>query len=166
MPPNMEKFYDPKYDLGDENDKESFRFFFYFGFLGRSGMLNQAQNLYTRWYEFWSSKVCEGDLLTCWICIPNEFWSTCEASHIFGGFSDHVLKMKFGPLSNCRQNELCSTFVPMIASKIKSGSKFILAAIWKWIKLYFKHVIRKQPNNMLYLASGSKFIWYAYPTRD
>ena len=120
----------------------------------------------TRWYEFWSSKLCEGDLITCRICIPNEFWSTCEALHIIGLFSDHVFKMKFDPLSNSRQNEFCSTFVPMIASKIKSGSKFILAAIWKWIKLHFKHVIRKQPNNMLYLASGSKFIWYAYPTRE
>ena len=93
---------------------------------------------HTRWYEFWSSKLCEGDLITCMICIPNEFWSTFEALHIIGLFSDHVLKMKFGPLSNCRQNELCSTFVPMIASKIKSGSKFIFGTIWKWINLYYE----------------------------
>ena len=26
MPPNMEKFYDPQFDLGDEDDKESFQF--------------------------------------------------------------------------------------------------------------------------------------------
>ena len=26
MPPNMEKFYDPQFDLGDEEDKESFQF--------------------------------------------------------------------------------------------------------------------------------------------
>ena len=25
MPPNMEKFYDPQFDLGDEEDKESFQ---------------------------------------------------------------------------------------------------------------------------------------------
>ena len=47
MPPNMEKFYDPQYDLGDEDDKESFRFFSIVIFLDGPGMLNQAQNLYT-----------------------------------------------------------------------------------------------------------------------
>lgn len=26
MPPNMEKFYDPQFDLGDEEDKEKFQF--------------------------------------------------------------------------------------------------------------------------------------------
>ena len=33
-------------------------------------------------------------------------------------FSHHVFKMKFDPLSKCSKNELCSTFVPMIALKI------------------------------------------------
>ena len=28
MPPNMEKFYDPKFDLGDEEDKERFHIYF------------------------------------------------------------------------------------------------------------------------------------------
>ena len=30
-----------------------------------------------------SSKVFEGGLFTCWICLWNEFWSIYEASHIF-----------------------------------------------------------------------------------
>ena len=99
----------------------------------------------TRWYEFWSSKLCEGDLITCRICIPNEFWSTCEALHIIGLFSDHVFKMKFGPLSNCSKNELWSTFDFRCNHWYESGAKFIFRAIWKWTKLHFKHVIREQP---------------------
>ena len=122
--------------------------------------------LYTRWYEFWSSKLCEGDLITCMICIPNEFWSTFEALHIIGLFSDHVLKMKFGPLSNCRQNELWSTFDFRCNHWYESGAKFILAAIWKWTKLHFKHVIWESPEHMWRLAGGSKFIRYAYPARE
>ena len=120
----------------------------------------------TRGYEFWSSKLCEGDLITCRICIPNEFWSTFEALHIIGLFSDHVLKMKFGPLSNCRQNELWSTFDFRCNHWYESGAKFILAAIWKWTKLHFKHVIWESPEHMWRLAGGSKFIRYAYPARE
>ena len=59
-----------------------------------------------------SSKVFEGGLFTCWICLWNEFWSIYEASHIFVFFSNIT----------CWK---CSTFVLMIAPKIKSGSKFI-----------------------------------------
>ena len=32
MPPNMEKFYDPKFDLGDEEDKERFHIYFSLAF--------------------------------------------------------------------------------------------------------------------------------------
>ena len=35
--------------------------------------------IYTLGYELWSSKVCEGDLITCRVCMRNELWSTCEA---------------------------------------------------------------------------------------
>ena len=73
----------------------------YFTNEGIYGALNilHFEDPNTRGYELWSSKVCEGDLITCRICIPNELWSTCEALYIFRLFSDHVLKINFAPLS-------------------------------------------------------------------
>ena len=53
-------------------------------------------------YELWSSKVCGGDHITCWICMRIEL--------ISGLFSHRVFKMNFDPLSNCPKNELWSTF--------------------------------------------------------
>ena len=61
-------------------------------------------------------------------------------------FSDHVFKIKFGPLSNCSKNELWSTFDFRCNRWYESGAKFIFRAIWKWTKLHFKHVISEQPN--------------------
>ena len=75
-------------------------------------------------------------------------------------------KTKFGHLSNNSINKLCSTSVPMIALKIKSGSKFIFRTIWKWINLHFEHMIWEQLENMKCLASWSKFISHAFQTCD
>ena len=45
----------------------------------RNPLWSSLHSYRIRGYEFWSSKVCKGNLIICRIFKPNEFWSTCEA---------------------------------------------------------------------------------------
>ena len=69
---------------------------------------------------------------------------------MFGLFSDHVFKMKFDPLLNCRT----MNFDPFLIFE----AKFYFSNILKVDQTSFEHVVRKLPEHMLCLASGSKFI--------
>ena len=116
-------------------------------------------------YELWSSKVCERDLIRCWRCMRNEFWSTCEALHIFGLY--HVFKIKFDPLSKHSNNGLWSAFDFRCNHWYKRGAKFIIRTIWKWIKLHYprKYVtprkwIKVHFECMLYMWKGFLHIQY------
>ena len=92
----------------------------------------------TQWYEFWSSKLCEGDLITCRICIPNEFWSTCETLHLLLGcflitwlkwslvHFQIAAKMNFAPLSYQWLHRKSKVDQNSFFGQFKSGPNFIL----------------------------------------
>ena len=98
----------------------------------------------TKGYDLWSRKLCEGDHITCWICMRKELWSTCDAFHIFGLVTcskwslihfQIVRKMNFDPLS---------IFDAMIGTKVDQNPFF--RTIWKWIKFNLNTICEKIPK--------------------